>query len=472
MQFSVRCFLSVVAASILLSFVAVHASFLSQSSKSSRSSSAAWFTRTRVGVGVGSSHSRSSSSSMTLSAQLQDLYHSNDNMNDDDLWSPLDPESLVSAPCLIEQTLCQAGDDGPRVAKDYDYAVAVLDAWKAQEAEGDVPWNTESRPIAYSCTDDSAATTTTTLYGRLIRRRRRRPRGESSTPTAPSTPSNTKIPGIVFFHTGAGPHDVFLLWKAAALVNSMMLEDADDSDDDGPTILVADILSDATGWAWDDDKTQYMAVRDTVLAVNDNGNNDANGSQYRPVLQQRIRAAIDTLLKVDPRVDPENLAALGWCLGGHSILELGRMQTQQESRMPWRMRAMVTFHGVFDGLPPPPAEEELDQDSGNQDDTDTDVNGNLQNKNASPPQKKTEILICHGLQDPFVSDQSLERALATLTVTGHIVSLLQLQGAKHGFTNPAQDFNDNPAFAFDANSANKAWRQTMALLRRACATDS
>jgi dienelactone hydrolase len=76
--------------------------------------------------------------------------------------------------------------------------------------------------------------------------------------------------------------------------------------------------------------------------------------------------------------------------------------------------------------------------------------------------KKTEILICRRLQDPFVSDQSLERALATLTVTGHIVSLLQLQGAKHGFTNPAQDVNDNPAFAFDANSAKRH------LLAKAC----
>jgi dienelactone hydrolase len=405
----------------------------------------------------------------SMAGQLQDMLTS-DNINDDDLWSPLDPESLVSAPCLIEQTLCQAGDDGPRVAKDYDYAVAVLDAWKQQEADSDSPWNTESRPIAYSCTDDSAATTTTTLYGRLIRRRRRqRPREDSSSATE-SSPSNTKIPGIIFFHTGAGPHDVFLLWKAAALVNSMMPDDdntSTDTDDDGPTVLVADILSDATGWAWDDDKTQYMAARDAVLAVEDYGTND-DSHQYRPVLQQRIRAAIDTLLKVEPRVDPENLAALGWCLGGHSILALGRMQTQmqqqqEQTQMPWRMRAMVTFHGVFDGLPPPPAEEILD--------TDTELNGDYQKDNASPPKKKTEILVCHGLQDPFVSNESLERALATLTVTGHIVSLLQLKGAKHGFTNPAQDFNDNPAFAFDANSANIAWRQTMALLRRACATD-
>jgi len=43
---------------------------------------------------------------------------------------------------------------------------------------------------------------------------------------------------------------------------------------------------------------------------------------------------------------------------------------------------------------------------------------------------------------------------------------LQLKDAKHGFTNPAQDFNDIPAFGFDKESADKAWRQAMALLRR------
>jgi dienelactone hydrolase len=50
----------------------------------------------------------------------------------------------------------------------------------------------------------------------------------------------------------------------------------------------------------------------------------------------------------------------------------------------------------------------------------------------------------------------------------NIVSLLQLQHAKHGFTNPAQDYNKrNPdAFGYHPESANKAWRQTMSLLRR------
>jgi dienelactone hydrolase len=47
----------------------------------------------------------------------------------------------------------------------------------------------------------------------------------------------------------------------------------------------------------------------------------------------------------------------------------------------------------------------------------------------------------------------------------HTTSLLQLD-AKHGFTNPAQEFNENPAFAYHEPSATKAWKQTLAMLQR------
>jgi dienelactone hydrolase len=48
---------------------------------------------------------------------------------------------------------------------------------------------------------------------------------------------------------------------------------------------------------------------------------------------------------------------------------------------------------------------------------------------------------------------------------GHTTSLLQLD-ALHGFTNPAQVHNENPAFGYHPESSNKAWRQALALLMR------
>ena len=80
------------------------------------------------------------------------------------------------------------------------------------------------------------------------------------------------------------------------------------------------------------------------------------------------------------------MAALGWCFGGHAVAELARI------RVP-AIRAMVTFHGVFGGLPELEAEE-------------SDGSRRRVEEDGS-----SEILICHGVQDPFVPDEDLERAL-------------------------------------------------------------
>jgi dienelactone hydrolase len=211
-------------------------------------------------------------------------------------WTDLCPESLVSAPCLIEQTLCQppASDgDPPQFAKDVKYATAVLDAWRETDAAAE--WT----PKTYA---DASGTN---LYGHFVRR----------------CTGDETVPGIVLFHTGAGPHDLFLLWKAASLVN------------EGYVVLIADLLSDPTGYSWSPDRSFYNKARDKLFRIESN---------QRPVLQERIQAAVDTL-KGTPGVDSTRLAALGWCLGGHAILELCRMNIS--------LKSMATFHGVFDTLP-------------------------------------------------------------------------------------------------------------------------
>lgn len=313
-------------------------------------------------------------------------------------WQPLDPESLVSAPCLIEQTLCRTSDTQAQLAKDFDYAKAVLDSWKEDE---ELSWKAVWRPVIYA--DEHGSN----LHGYCVRRE-------------PKECESDKIPGIIFFHTGAGPHDMFLLYKAVALVNSL---------EGDCVVFIADILGDESGWAWDPDRTRYNAAREKVLAVETN----ANRGPYRPLLQQRIQAALDYL---SSKEYVDRYAAFGWCLGGHSILEISRMIKVRSA-----FRALVTFHGIFDGLPTPPESNEERDDS------------------------CVDVLICHGTEDPFVSDDNIERALATFQAHRFRTSLLQLP-AKHGFTNPAQDFNDSPAFAFHAESATKSWRQATNLVRQ------
>ena len=344
-------------------------------------------------------------------------------------WQELNPESLVAAPCLIEQTLCQENDDDSfRFAKDVDYAKAILEAWKVEEASAELVWETNWCHCTYHTTNDhdndDPSSSSMPLHGHLIQQK-----------PLDSSESNDQNPGIILFHTGAGPHDLFLLYKAASLVNTLS---------PSCTVLIADILSDESGWAWSEDRTRYNRARTHVLEQQ-SSSSATTTTTIRPLLRQRVQAAVETLCNI-PGVDSQKIAALGYCFGGHPIMELARLEHPS-------IRAMATFHGVFDGL----GSTSEKVPSSNDDDTNTSSN----------PPPHAEVLICNGVDDPFVSDASLEQALELLQNYGYRTSLLQLASARHGFTNPAQDFNDNPSFAFHAESAAKAWKHTLNMLRRA-----
>ena len=135
-------------------------------------------------------------------------------------WTPLNPESLVAAPCLIEQTLCCPTSSNPfQLAKDVNYARAVLDAWREDDA--DATWSTEWTSVTYSHNDKG---TTTPLYGHLVRHCTPTDFPGTATTTIDDDGANrsdSAAIGILICHTGAGPHDLFLLWKAASLVQEL-----------------------------------------------------------------------------------------------------------------------------------------------------------------------------------------------------------------------------------------------------------
>lgn len=293
-------------------------------------------------------------------------------VEDEDGWRSLDPDSLVSAPCLIEQTLCHCQSNGlpkqqPQLAGSRDYAVAVLDAWTQEDDTFQWTATTQWKSVTYA---DSLGTP---LYGHLIRKKPSGPVDTDATATAA---------GILFFHTGAGPHDIFLLWKAVSLLQTFKQQP------DDCVVMIVDLLSDETGWAWNtEDRTQYTMTRAVLLQTHNISSSSSDQYSYfhRPVLQDRIMAAIHCLEahQVTAR------AAFGWCLGGHAVAELARLQLPT-------IQAMVTFHGVFHGLvpTPPPALVSLPGDS-----------------TTTKPLASSEILVCHGVQDPFVPNRDLENAL-------------------------------------------------------------
>ena len=119
-------------------------------------------------------------------------------------------------------------------------------------------------------------------------------------------------PGVVLFHTAAGPRDRFVEWMAERLVAA------------GYTAVVADLYGDAWGSGWD---AAWAAGPREAL-------------KDPAVLAERALAAL-RCAQARPDVDAGRCGALGWCLGGRAAVTLASMR-------PAGLRAAVSFHGVFD----------------------------------------------------------------------------------------------------------------------------
>lgn len=308
---------------------------------------------------------------------------------------------------LNPDTLASSSGSSPQLAKDTDYAKAILTSWKEDVATRTAGSTSICTPVEYKCNNNNG----TSLHGYIYRRSTVEDLGSVS----------PDVPGLILFHTGAGPQDMFLKWKADSLVNDEIFPD-------GCVILVADILGDKDGWAWTD-RSRYETVRKLVLTPDGNGE--------RNELQCRIRAAVDTLL-AQPGVDSSRLAGLGFCMGGHPILEMARMKLPS-------IKALVTYHGVFDGV------ERLSLGSNSNDELD---------------ESKPNVLICTGDDDPFVKEQHLRGAIDMFTKVGCNCRVILFENTRHGFTNPAQDYNPSDAFAFDAQAYLESFSATRSLLRK------
>ena len=116
----------------------------------------------------------------------------------------------------------------------------------------------------------------------------------------------------------------------------------------------------------------------------------------RPLLRARAKAAFDQLA-ADKRVDPSRIAAIGYCFGGGTVLELAR------SGAP--LSGVISFHGNLDTPHPDDAK-----------------------------QIKGKVLVLHGADDPYVPAKAVgafEEEMRAAKVDWELVSY---GGAVHAFT--------------------------------------
>lgn len=145
------------------------------------------------------------------------------------------------------------------------------------------------------------------------------------------------------------------------------------------------------------------------------------------LLRARAHAALKVLAAA-PRVDPKRLAAIGFCFGGTTVLELAYSGAD--------LAGVVSFHG---GLPRPQP-------------------GELTHL-------KAKILVLHGADDPLVPAADLTNFQQAMRQAGADWQMVFFSGAVHSFTNPAAGGNKASGAAYDALAARRSWRYMQEFFR-------
>jgi dienelactone hydrolase len=113
-------------------------------------------------------------------------------------------------------------------------------------------------------------------------------------------------------------------------------------------------------------------------------------------LRRRVQVGLDALA-AQPGVDPARLAAVGYCFGGMTVLELARSGAE--------IRGVVSFHGLLSTAQP-----------------------------AGPGAIRAKVLACHGIEDPLVPPEQLAAFVDEMRRSGCDWQVITYANAGHGFT--------------------------------------
>lgn len=139
----------------------------------------------------------------------------------------------------------------------------------------------------------------------------------------------------------------------------------------------------------------------------------------RPLLRARVNAGLE-VLKKNQFADPSRIAAIGYCFGGTTVLELARSGAD--------LAGVVSFHGGLDS--PTPAD-----------------GANI----------KCKVLACHGADDPF--EKAKDLTAFENEMRDHKVDwqLIFYGGAVHSFTQPMAGNDNSKGAAYNERADKRSW---------------
>ena len=147
----------------------------------------------------------------------------------------------------------------------------------------------------------------------------------------------------------------------------------------------------------------------------------------RKLMRERVKAGLE-ILKQQPTVDTTKLAAIGYCFGGTTILELARSGED--------MKGFVSFHGALNTPTPEDA------------------------KNI-----KGKVLALHGADDPNVPEAEVKAFEEEMRSAKADWQLIAYGGAVHSFTNPEAGNDNSRGAAYNEKADKRSW-ETMKVFFR------
>ena len=133
------------------------------------------------------------------------------------------------------------------------------------------------------------------------------------------------------------------------------------------------------------------------------------------------------ILKANPNVDGNNIAAIGYCFGGSTVLNMARQGLE--------LKAVASFHGGLGTSTP-----------------------------AKKGEVKAKVLVCNGGADKFIPQSDIDAFKKEMENAGVTYTFKSYEGALHGFSNPAADSlgkKFDMAIAYNAAADSASWADMM-----------
>lgn len=148
------------------------------------------------------------------------------------------------------------------------------------------------------------------------------------------------------------------------------------------------------------------------------------------VSKGRFLAAMD-FLKRQGTVDPDRVAAIGYCFGGGVVLNMARQGID--------LKGVASFHGSLTAA-----------------------------KAAQPGQVKAKVLVLHGGEDQFIPPEQIEAFKQEMKSAGADFRFISYPGALHSFTSPEADElgkRFGMAIAYHPEADQKSWDELKGFLK-------